>query len=302
MLKIKLLFFILPFVFFSCKNEIKKDNSENKLILKDDLEISVTFDSIPTKIITLAPSLTEAIFSIQADSFLIGNTLYCNFPPEAKNIEKVGDMLSVDYEKILSLQPDLILMTVEGNSKDTYEKLKSLGLKIFVSNPRSFSGIKKTVSDMGKIFGKEEIAVDLISKWNSKFDELKLKVDSSEINSAMFVVSLSPIMLAGKNTFINELISSAGLKNIAEDSPMNYPVFSREQILKLNPDFLILEERFFEDAGNLESIYPEWKNLNAVKNNGIILINSDLYLVPGPRFINALEDLLNKIEMKKSNF
>ena len=90
---------------------------------------------IPRRIITLAPNLTEMIYDLGLENKLVGNTLYCDYPEAAKKIEKVGNLLTVNFEKIVTLKPDLVLITVEGNTKETYDKFHQLGIKIFVSNP-----------------------------------------------------------------------------------------------------------------------------------------------------------------------
>ena len=290
-----LLCLITVFLFYSCGEKKVNDANVTGFSVKDDLNNQLYFNTVPSRVISLAPNLTEMVFSLGIEDKLVGNTLYCLYPEAAKKKEKVGDLLTIDFEKVLSLKPDLILITVEGNTKDSYEKLKNLGLKIFVSNPRDFKGIKNTYSDLGKIFKVENKAEKTINDWNTSFDSIVKRKEQYPREKAMFLVSLNPLMLAGKSTFINELMTSAGLYNIASTSPMNYPVFNREEILKYNPDYIVLENRFLNDIKNLEKAYPEWKSINAVKNGRIIFFESDLYLAPGPRFITALEDLFSKL-------
>ncbi len=261
----------------------------------DDIGVKVTIKPVPQRVITLAPNLTEMIYELGEGSKLVGNTTYCNFPPQAKLVEKVGNMLTVDYEKIVSLKPDLIFMTVVGNSKNSYDKLKDLGMSVFVSNPKTFSGINKTFLDMGKIFNKEKFAKEKISQWDSVINYTKNKSAGIQNNKVMFLVSLRPIMLAGKNTFINEIIETAGLKNIANDTKVNYPVYSREEVLKKNPDYIILFENKNLTANAVKSAYEEWSELNASKQNHIIFVDPDLFARPGPRYYLAVEFLYNKI-------
>ena len=261
----------------------------------DDIGVKVTIKPVPQRVITLAPNLTEMIYELGEGSKLVGNTTYCNFPPPAKLVEKVGNMLTVDYEKIVSLKPDLIFMTVVGNSKNSYDKLKDLGMSVFVSNPKTFSGINKTFLDMGKIFNKEKFAKEKISQWDSVINYTKNKSAGIQSNKAMFLVSLRPIMLAGKNTFINEIIETVGLKNIANDAKVNYPVYSREEVLKKNPDYIILFENKNLTANAVKSAYEEWSELNASKQNHIIFVDPDLFARPGPRYYLAVEFLYNKI-------
>lgn len=274
----------------------KKDDQPNILnTVTDDLGNTFSASSIPNRVITLAPNLTEMIYYLGLENKLVGNTLYCNYPPAAQRIEKVGDMLTFNFEKIITLKPDLIFITVEGNTKETYDKFKELGLKIFVSNPRGYDGIKKTISDFGKIFGIETITKNKIAEWDSTISFIRNSTKSNSTSTAMYVVELKPVMLAGKNTFLNEFLQFCGLKNIAEDSPINYPLFSREEILKRDPDYIIIPTDGAKQINDIDKIYPEWKQLKAVKNKNVIFVDRDLYSRPGPRFIDAVKDLYRKI-------
>jgi len=284
---------ILPLILIiSCSQKHEQNLSPS--FIEDDLGNKFTSDTIPQRIITLAPNLTEIVYELGLEKKLVGNTLYCNFPAEAKGIEKVGDMLTFNYEKILTLKPDLIFITIEGNTKETYDKFRELGLKIFVSNPRNYEGIKKTVTDFGKIFGIEPLTKEKISSWDSTIANIKSTSKNENQKTAMFVVELRPLMLAGKNTFLNEFLMFNGLKNITEDSPVNYPLFSREEILKRDPDYIIIPTDNGEKT-RVEQVCPEWNNLKAVKNNNIIFVDRDLYSRPGTRFIEAVKDLYSKI-------
>ena len=283
---------LLLMLLISCSTKDKEVNSGNQI--KDDLGNVFTINKTPTRIITLAPNLTEIIYFLDLEKYLVGNTLYCNYPPAAQKIEKVGDMLTFNYEKILTLKPDLIFITVEGNTKETYDKFKELGLRIFVSNPRNFEGIIKTIIDFGRIFHIQKSAERKIAEWDSTITKIRNVTSKEPKRTAMYCVELQPVMLAGKNTFINEFLEFCGLKNIAEDSRVNYPVFSREEILERNPDYILIPTGGDENISDIEKLYPEWKNLEAIKNKHVLFVDRDLYSRPGSRFVEAVEDLYSK--------
>lgn len=261
----------------------------------DDLNNKVHFDSPPQRIITLAPNLTEMIYELGVDEYLVGNTVYCNYPEAAKTITKVGDLLTFNYEKILSLKPDLVFITVEGNTKFAYDKFLELGIKLFVSNPRDYKGIKKSYSDLAQIFQKVESAERTIAQWDSIVNNIKSNARNYETETVMFLIELNPIMIAGKKTFLNEFIELCGMKNFAKESPLNYPVYSREEILNINPYYIVYPTYKDANVSALTNIYPEWVNLDAVKNNRVILLNWDLFSRPGPRFAKALKVFFNRL-------
>ena len=290
----KLFFFLLisVFVLYSCgKNKFDDGNGYQTSVLEvvDDLNDTLKFKSYPQKIISLAPNLTEMIYALKSEDKLIANTIYCNFPEAAKTKEKIGDLFSIDFEKIIALKPDLVLMTVEGNNKGSYEKLIELNFKVFVSNPRNYEGIVKTFSDFGKILGKESFAFSKINEWNKRLSKIVNERKQTEKRKTLFLISLNPLLTASGKTFINEYLNYCNLENIVGDSPVNYPALSREEVLKRNPEIIIVQRGVSKDE--LIAQFPEWKNLSAVKENRIIEIEPDLYFRPGPRFIEALENL-----------
>lgn len=294
--KYSLFLFAFIFLLAGCSDK-KKDHSAGTVIT-DDLNEKHNLTKTPERVISLAPNITEMIYALGVDKNLIANTLYCNYPPEANNKTKVGNLITIDFETILSLKPDLIFITVEGNVKESYNKLKSLGLKVFVSNPRNYEGIKKTFRDMGHIFNDTLRAENKINEWELKYKQILSAKENYPVKRAMFMVSSNPIMLAGKNTFINELITSGGLINIAADSPLNYPMYSREEILKRDPEYILITVE--EDSKLLVKMYPEWKSLSAIKNKNVMIVNADLFMRPGPRFTDALETLFKSLHPQEN--
>ncbi len=295
-MKIYFLLFLVGIIFTvsGCGENYKHDKIEHKIIL-DDLNKKIIIDSLPKRVISLAPNLTELIYKIGAGDKLVGNTLYCNYPEEAKHIAKIGDMITFDYEKILSLKPDLVFITVEGNVKDSYEKLLKLGVKVFVSNPRNYNGIKKTIKDFGKIFNRDDCADKIISDWDDRYNRIIDEAKKMPYRKALFLIGLNPVIVAGKNTFINEIVTTVGLENIASDSPLNYPIFSREEVLKRDPEFMLMTGMSADEArDNLKGI-KEWKTVKALINNNVVVVDPDMYLRPGSRFVDAIEDLFRKI-------
>lgn len=297
MLHWKSIYIVLAAVLISlsCSRD-EKPAADSKNVIVDDLGYEHVIKSVPKTVITLAPNLTEMIYELGVQDKLIGNTTYCNYPPEAKEIENVGDMLSINNEKLLTLKPDIIFITVEGNTKATFDKLKDLGLTIFISNPRDYKGIKKTFRDFGKIFNRVERANSVIQSWDGVVDSVQALSAQHPEYLTMFLVSFQPIMVAGKNTFINEFLEFCNLKNIVDDLEQNYPFLSREEVLKRNPEIILHTQHSYDNLSDVKSLYDEWINIRAVRNNKIYYVDPDLYFRPGPRFTQALKNLSSIID------
>jgi len=262
----------------------------------DDLGRKIEFELPPQRIVSLAPSITEILFFLGLGDRVVGVTRYCNFPPEAQRKRVIGGVIDPNYEIIASLKPDLIIMTVEGNTREAFDKLSELGFKIFVTNPRNFDGILKTILDFGKICGVEARANYLVDSLKLELEKIKDVNTGKKKPKILVLISLNPLMSAGKNTFINEIIERAGGVNVAGKLKQNYPIFSREEILKVNPDMIILTESEIEKEELLKQ-FPEWKYINAIKENRIFKIEPDIILRPSPRVILAtkvIAQMINK--------
>ncbi len=297
MIKKTLFTVLISFLFFSGCAE-NKEIQPFKNFITDDLHKKIEIEFSPQKVITLAPNLTELVFELGEGDKIIGNTNYCNYPDSAKKIENVADLLSVNLEKITALQPDLIFITAEGNSKSDYNKLVSLGFKVFVSNPRNFSGIKKTLLDMGKIFNVSEKADSIVNNWNVRIDSVKKTHEKIVFKTVMFLISTNPIYSVGNNTFVHQILTFSGLENITADTDVNYPLLNREEILVRDPNYILLYETNNNDVHEILKAYPEWNTLSAVVNDRVFFINADLFSRPGPRFLDAVE-ALNKLVLSR---
>jgi len=287
-----ILILLFSLTFYCCKNA--EEAGQETFRLEDDIGCEITFENIPQKIISAAPNLTEILFKLGLGDKIIGVTNLCDFPSDAKSKEIVGDLLNLNYEKIISLKPDILFITVEGNTKESYNKLSELGIKVFVTNPRSLKGIDKTIIDFGKIFKLEEIADNIVSEFELRKNKILSSTKSSSKKS-VFIVSFSPLIIAGKNTFINELLTACGLDNIAGNSIVPYPVYSREEVLNKNPEIILSTLDLIKNKDEILNLFPEWQNISAIKKNQVLLLQSDIFLRPGPRYIDAIEILHDKI-------
>lgn len=286
--RIYLIVVITAFLIFSCSEKKEKEGSK---VFVDEIGNEIHLKSKPSKIISAAPNITEIIFSIDAQKLLVGRTSFCNYPEEVKDIPVVGDLINLNFEKIVELKPELIFMTVEGNTKETFNKLKSLGVEVYVINPRDINGIIKSIKNIAEVLDRKDTAENLIKSFKDRLE--KIHNLNLKKQSAVFVVSLAPLMVAGQNTFISDIMKQVRLENIASQSVSAYPILSREEILRKNPDWIILPEGY--SMKEILENYPEWKNLSAIKKGKVIFVNPDLFFRPGPRFIDAVEFLASKV-------
>ncbi len=269
--------------------------AQHRITVTDDLTRHVTLAQPAKRIVSLAPSITETLFAIDAGSQIIGVTDYCNYPAGAKSKQRVGGVINPNIETIVSLKPDLIVLSMEGNVRDDFNKLKSLGVPVFVTNPRDLKGIYRSIDQLGVLTGKGTKAMQLIRSLHVRADFVAKQAAGQSATSVLVFVSLQPIMVVGKNTFLSELIALAGGVNTAVKASSTYPTYSREAVLKDNPDVLIFMSDVLTNPSDLVTQYPEWSKLNAFQANRIYSINADIVSRPGPRAVDGLEALYTLI-------
>ena len=269
--------------------------AQHRISVTDDLTRDVTLAQPAKRIVSLAPSITETLFAIDAGSQVIGVTDYCNYPVQAKSKRCVGGVINPNIETIVSLKPDLIVLSMEGNVRDDFNKLKSLGVPVFVTNPRDLKGIYRSIDQLGVLTGKGAKAMQLIRSLHVRADFVAKQAAAGQGSSVLVFVSLQPIMVVGKNTFLAELITLAGGANTAVKASSTYPTYSREAVLKDNPDVLIFMSDVLTNPSDLVAHYPEWSTLKAFQTNRIFSVDPDIVSRPGPRAVDGLEALYTLI-------
>lgn len=271
----------------------------SQVTLTDDLGRAVTLDNPPRHIVSLAPSITETLFAIRAGEHIAGVTDYCNHPEAAKRKQRVGGIINPSIETIVSLQPDLILLSMEGNVREDFERLTSLNVPVFVSNPRNLAGVYRSINQLGMLTGRNDAAEELVATLRHRADSVVALARTQQQTRLLLIVSLQPLIVTGKGSFLSELITLAGGQNIAGSLTATFPTYSREAVVAENPDVIILVSGMGDAASNLISLYPEWSRLNAVKNGRVVQIEADLIARPGPRVVEGLEILHRSIHQSQ---
>ena len=259
---------------------------------KDSLGRNIILKKEPLRIISLAASLTEILYYLGLEDRVVGVTQFSYYPPEAKLKPKVGTYIDLNVEKILSLSPDLIIGTVDGNSPSVIELLEHAGIPVFIVNPRDITQAIETIHIIGDLCGIPEKARGLTSGLNQRVDRVKKLIEGKERPLVFLQINLVPIMSVNQNTFHHDLISLAGGINMTMDEPITYPRINIEEVIVRKPDVMIISS--MEIGGRFEAAkqdWKKWKSIPAVQNNRVHLIDSDLIDRPSPRSVDGLEEL-----------
>jgi iron complex transport system substrate-binding protein len=265
-------------------------------LLTDGMGRKVKIPYPAKRIISLAPSITEILFAMGLDEEITAVTNYCDYPKAVLNKPRIGGYTNPSIEKIVSLKPDLIITTKDGNRWKTIHRLSDLGFSVYLIDPLSFYGITKAIYHIGGIVGREEESKKIIANMISKKEEIAKRTKSLPKPKVFFQIGYAPIITVGRRTFADDLIRLAGGKSISENELISYPLYSIETILSKAPDIIIISSMDSnKDYMNLVEKWRNWKSIPAVRMNSIHIIDSNLVDRPTPRIIEGLEALVKMI-------
>jgi iron complex transport system substrate-binding protein len=261
-------------------------------LLVDQTGEKIDLPDEPRRVLALAPSLTEMIFSLQAEDRLVGATRYSNFPEAAKKIPRVGSYVQLDLEKIVAIKPDLCIAIKDGNPRRTADAIKALGIPVFAIDPRSIEQIMDAFLLLGEILGASKRAEELVADMEHRLSLVKEKVAASKIRPGVFFqIAEVPIISAGKDSYIDRLITLAGGRNLAGNMT-GYPRYSWENIMLLQPEVVLISSMAGGKSPELlKASWLRWPEIPAVRNNRLYVVNADLFNRPTARLISGLEIL-----------
>lgn len=250
------------------------------------------------RIISLAPSMTELLFSLGAGPRIVGVMAFSDYPPAATDIPVVGQSDLLDMEGILALQPDLIVAWKTGNPRSAIARLQALGIPVYIAEPVSLASIAVELENLARLTGLEEqgktIAADFLAALN---DLAQANADKTDVR-VFYQVWDSPLISVGGAELINDIIRLCGGRNIFADLPVG-PKVSVEAVLSRNPDTIIASGM---DAGRPQWLddWLDWDQLNAVKNGNLYFIPPDLVQRHSLRALQGAQQMCAHLDQARS--
>jgi iron complex transport system substrate-binding protein len=253
----------------------------------DDLGRLVAINGTPQRIVSLAPSNTESLFALGLGDKVVGVTMYCDYPPEAQEKEKVGGYYGPEIEKIIALEPDLILAT-DFHRFELIPALEEQGFTVFAVAPQTLDDVLESIQNVGKITGKEEEASGLVNEMQSKIEEIEeLTQGLGERPRVFYVTWHDPIWTVGRNTWIDDLIWIAGGNNTFSQYFESGAMVEIEWVLFCNPEVIVTSSwpGVYEWAMNETALNVT----DARQNDRMYTCDDNLVQRPGPRLVEGLE-------------
>jgi len=265
-------------------------------LLIDEIGRKMKIPNSAKRIISLAPSITEILFALGLNEEIAGVTDFCDYPEAASNKPRIGGFIDPSIEKIVSLNPELIIGTRDGNRMETIHRLNDLGFSVYVVNPKGIDGVIKTIQNIGEIVGRVNQSREIIKKIMINKEDVVARTRSLRKPKVFFQVGYAPIVTVGKDTLADDLIRLAGGRSISENESLNYPTYSIENILSKAPEIIIVSSMNSKtDYLNLVKMWQNWKSIPAVKKKAIYVVDSNLVDRPTPRIVEGLEALAKMI-------
>jgi iron complex transport system substrate-binding protein len=245
------------------------------------------------RVVSLAPSITKNIYYLNAQAHLVGCTNYCTIAID-DNKTVVASPVTINIEKVISLKPDLVIASTITNP-EYIEMLKKFNIHVEVfTTPKSFSEICKQFVDIGQLLGQKDNALELVSIIKHEVDSLKALNSKNKNNRVFFQIGADPLFTVIPDTFMDDYIAFANATNIAND--LNKGTISRESVIHRKPDYIFIVTMGI--IGNEEKkVWESFKDLSAVKNNNIFIIDSDLACTPTPQtFLETMKIISDYIK------
>lgn len=255
--------------------------------VKDDTGFSVKMARPPRRIVSLAPNMTEILYGLGLGDRVVGVTDSCDYPPEAKEKPKVGGK-QIDNERILMLRPDLVVAHA-GLQRQTIDRLRRMGLPVIALDPKDWHSLLRTMEKLGVVTGTKAQAEHLVREMEARRQRVAATVAGNRRVRVFVEVWNKPLMTAGPGTFLDEMVSMAGGANIAADVTTPWSVYPEEKVLLRDPEVIILTCKNKQEVLQRRA----WQRITAVRGGWVYEVNPDIYSRPGPRLVEALEDLVS---------
>lgn len=250
--------------------------------------------STPPRIISLAPNTTEILFALGLGDRIVGVTTFCDYPAEAKAQSKIGGMSNPSLEAVVSLKPDLVVLTTDGNPKEFEERLRSLKIKTFVFTARRLGELPRGIRELGAAIGASDESrklADTIEREIGTFGSRIKGQGARTVKKVLFIVWPEPLIAAGPETVMDDAITLLGDENIASRAKTAYPKYSIEEVIRQVPDVICIGKGSGMDMREVaQGILQRLKTVPAVKNGRICYLSDNLFRL-GPRVIRGIEEL-----------
>ena len=253
----------------------------------------------PSRIISMAPSITETVFALGLGDSVVGVSDFCDYPPEALDKARIGGVVNPNMEAIVALDPDLVLALPNATHESLFRSLRLLGINVITLRNDRLQDLFTSIEKIGEEASRQTEAAEMSGTLRAKFSEIGGEVADLPRRKVMFIVGVEPLFVAGRGTFIDELIEMAGGENIAGDSLAKYPRLGAEEVVSRAPDVILYTSLNFELTPEQEvmakALWSGYPSIPAVRDDRIVGLVADYVTLAGPRLTVGIEQMAHAI-------
>ena len=250
--------------------------------VSDDIGEDVVLLKPARRVISLAPHITELIYSLGAEKQIVGTVKYSDYPPEASMLPRIGDAFSLNIESVLALKPDLIIAWHTGGNNRPIERLRSLGMPVYTNEARSLAGIGEAIIDIATLLGKNERGFELQQEFITALENSRVVKQSSPV--IFFQISDQELYTVSSKHLIGQAINHCGGKNLFSDISPNVSQVNQEMILANQPDVIVVTQR----PGSKSTWVETWRGFTGTQYQ-VDTINPDLISRPSLRMLDGIK-------------
>ena len=267
---------------------------------KDDLNKTVTLPAPATRIVTLSPSVVELVYAAGAGDKIVGTVEYSDYPASALNIPRVGGHSKLDLEAIIAAKPDLVVAWESGNSPTAIEKIRQLGIPVFMSQPHKMTDIPGEIERIGVLTATEPVAKKSASDFRKRYQALAAKYRGRSPVTVFYQVWQNPLITIGGQQIMSDAITLCRGENIFASLKPLAPRVSFEAVIAANPEAIITSGMADQNAEMLDA-WKKWPNLTATQRNNFFFIQSDLMNRSGPRILDGTQLLCEALQTARDH-
>jgi|LauGreDrversion4_2_1035121.scaffolds.fasta_scaffold08490_6 iron complex transport system substrate-binding protein len=261
----------------------------------DDSGVKISLSSPAQRIISLAPHTTELLFAAGAGKSVIAVTAWSDYPLEAKNIPSVGSAIELDVERIIKLQPDLVVAWKNGNKPRQIAHLRKFGIQVFESEPKTFDAIADSIKKLSMLAGTEQTGHQQALAFQQKILALKNKYQQAAEVRYFYQIWQKPLMTLNGEHLISQALKICGGKNIFNELIPTAPTVNSESVIQRNPEVIFMSS----EEKNISTQWQSFPKMTAVANNNIFTFNGSIMNRAGPRMAEATEQLCEKLDLAR---
>ncbi|WP_090864593.1 cobalamin-binding protein [Paraburkholderia diazotrophica] len=278
-------------------------NASTPVTVTDDTGAPVTLVQPAQRVISLAPHVTEMIYAAGGGAKLVGAVSYSDYPPEAKQLPRVGDNKSLDLERIVALKPDLIVVWRHGNAQRQIDRLREMHIPLYFSEPHRLDDIAVTLTKLGQLLGTSQAADTAARTWRDDIASLRARYSTQPGVSVFYQVWDEPLMTLNGEHMISDVIALCGGRNVFAKLEPLVPTVSTEAVLAANPEVIVTaapgETKPDRPLPSLDR-WKAWRGMTAVARNNLFAIDGDLINRPAPRLAQGAAQLCKDLDIARS--